>query len=146
MFKFRLEPLIRIRENALQECQAELAKAYDARSILVNHLLAVEKEIEEGTSTARSLMQPGQTVNVEQLLGFRRQEMFLRANQNDLQQKIKGVDEVIELRRAAVIAANKELKTIEKLKEKRYERYLEEEKREETKAMDEIVGNRRTGA
>ena len=145
MFNFRLEPLIKIRKNVLQECQAELTKAYNARNVLEEHLLSIEKEIEEGTATARSLMQPGQTINVEQLLSFRRQEMFLRANQNDLKQKIKDVDEVIELRRTTVIAANKQLKTVEKLKEKRYEKYLEEKKKEETKAMDEIAGNRRAG-
>jgi len=143
MFKFRLDPLIKIRKNTLQECQAELAKAYDARSILEEHLQRIEKELEAETTAARNLMQPGQTVKIEQLLGFRRQEMFLRANQNDLMQKMKGIDEVIELRRAAVIAANKELKSIETLREKRYEKYLEEEKKEETKAMDEIAGNRR---
>jgi hypothetical protein len=60
------------------------------------------------------LTQEGQTVNVEFLLGIRRQEMFLRANQEDFMKKIKMVDEEIEQRRAAVVEANKDLKTVEK--------------------------------
>ena len=143
MFKFRLEPLIKIRENILRECQAELAKAYDARRILEEALQDIENQITEGTASARSLMQPGQKVNVEHLLGLRRQEMYLRANQNDLMQKMQVIDEEIERRRLTVVAANKNLKIVEKLKEKRYEKYLEEEKTKETKAMDEIAGNRR---
>ncbi|MCL2710482.1 MAG: flagellar export protein FliJ [Planctomycetaceae bacterium] len=140
MFKFRLEPLIKIRDSVLKECQAELAKAYEARRILETHLQEVERQLAEGTETARKLMQPGQTVNVDYLLGIRRQEMFLLANQNEIKQKMQEVDTEIERCRAAVVAANKELKIIEKLKEKRHDQYLEEEKREETKVMNEIAG------
>ena len=142
MFKFRLEPLITIRDNELKERQEELAKAYNARHILEEALQTVEKQLANGLATARNLMQEGQTVNVEYLLGLRRQEMFLRANQDDLMKKIQIVDEEIERRRHAVVEANKELKKVEKLKEKRRQEYLEEEKKQETKAMDEIAGNR----
>jgi len=140
MFQFRLEPLIKIRDNVLKECQAELAKAYDARRILEEHLQEVERQLAEGTATARSLMQPGQTVNVDYLLGIRRQEMFLLANQEEINQQMQEIDAEIERRRDAVVAANKELKILEKLKEKRHEQYLDDEKREETKAMNEIAG------
>ena len=143
MFNFRLEPLITIRDNVLKECQAELAKAYEARRKLEEYLQDIERLLTEGTEKARSLMQTGQKVNVEYLLGIRRQEMFLRANQNQLLKDIQTIDEEIERRRAAVIAANKNLKIVEKLKEKRYEKYLEEENKAETKAMDETAGNRR---
>jgi len=139
MFKFRLEPLIKIRKNALQECQAALAKAYDERRILEEQLQEIENQLAEGTVTARNLMQPGQTVNVDYLLGIRRQEMFLLANQNALKHDIQRTDEKIERCRIAVVAANKEVKILEKLKEKRYEQHQEEEKREEIKAMDETA-------
>ena len=144
MFTFRLEPLITIRDNELKERQAELAKAYEAQRILEEALKTVEKQLSEGIETTRSLTQEGQKVNVEFLLGIRRQEMFLRANQEDLIKKMKMVDEEIEQRRNAVVEANKELKTIEKLKEKNYEEYLEEENKKEVKIMDEIAGNKRT--
>ena len=143
MFKFRLDPLITIRDNKLKERQRKLAEACEARRILEGHLQEIDRQIEEGIDTARSLIQPGQTVNVESLIGFRRQEMFLRANQDDLMQKIKMVDKEIDNRRIAVVEANKELKVIEKLKEKRHEKYLVEEGKAEMKAMDEIAGNRR---
>jgi len=142
MFKFRLEPLIAIRDNALKECQAELAKAYHARSVIEEHIHEVDRQLTEGTATARSLMQPGQTVNVDYLLGIRRQEMFLLANRNVLLQNLQKIDEEIERRRAAVVDAKKELSIIEKLKEKRYEQYLDKERKEETKEMDAIAGNR----
>ena len=143
MFTFRLDPLITIRDNVLKDCQSDLAKAYNARRILEEALQTVEKQLAEGMTAARSAMQKGQTVNVEYLLGIRRQEMFLRAQHEDVKQKIQMVDEEIERRRAAVVAAHKELKIVEKLKEKRYERYQEKENVQETKILDEIAGNRR---
>jgi len=143
MFKFRLEPLIKIRGNELKECQAELAKAYEAQRKVEEYLRGIERELEEGATAARSLMQPGQAVNVDYLLGFRRQEMFLRANQNAAMEHLQKIGVEIERCRTAVVEANKELKIVEKLKEKRYEQYLEKEKKAETKIMDEIAGNRR---
>ena len=142
MFKFRLTPLIAFRDNTLKECQRELAKAYDARRILEEYVQEIDRQLEEGIATVRELSQPGKTINVESLIGFRRQEMFLRANQDDLLHKIKQIDEEIEIRRVAVIEADRALKIVEKLKEKRYEKYLEEENKIETKTMDETAGNR----
>ena len=143
MFKFRLEPLITIRANDLKERQLELAQAYNARSIVEENLQTLETQIEEGIATARNLMQPGQLVNVNHLRGLQEQELILRANQEYWKGLLPQLDEEIERRRRLVVAASKELKKIEKLKEKRYEEYLKEEKKEETKAMDEIAVNRR---
>ena len=144
MFTFRLEPLITIRDNELKERQSELAKAYEERQIIEKDIQEIDRQLEEGIAAVRDSMQEGQTINVENLLGFRRQEMFLRAQQNDLFKKREVIDKEIERRRILVVAANKELKIVEKLKERRYEKYLEEENRAETKVMDEIAGNRRT--
>jgi len=144
MFTFRLDPLITIRDNDLKECQLELAKAVEAQKILEEHMQEIDRQLGEGVAAARNLMQEGQTINVASLLSFRRQEMFLRAQQSDLTEKMKMIDQEIERRRLLVVAANKELKIVEKLKERRYEKYLEEENKAEMKSMDEIAGNRRT--
>jgi len=142
MFKFRLDPLITLRDNKLKERQRELAQAYNARRILEEHIREIDDKLEEGIVAARSVMQPGKTVDIQSLIGYRRQEMFLRAQQEDLLQKIQMVDEEIEKRLAAVVEANKDLKIIEKLKEKRHEKYLGEESKAEAKMMDEIASNR----
>ena len=142
MFKFRLEPLISIRDDVLKNRQAELAKVLYARRILEDDLQAVEQKLADGISTARGLMQAGQTVNVEYLLGLRRQEMFLLADKDKLVSMIEEVEKEVEKWRAAVVAANKELKIVEKLKEKRYEKYLGEENKQDAKMMDEIAERR----
>ena len=144
MFTFRLEPLITLRDNELKECQKKLANAYSVRRALEENLQDIDKQLAEGMNTVRNLMQTGQKINARYLLGFRQQEMFLRFEHGKLTQQIEEVDKKIELFRAEVIEANKELKIVEKLKEKRHEKYLEDEKGQETKTMNEISGNRRT--
>ncbi|MDR3181305.1 MAG: flagellar export protein FliJ [Planctomycetaceae bacterium] len=143
MFKFRLEPLITIRDNALKEQQAELAKAYDARRQLEELQDTIKMQLAANAEEGRRLMQPGQAVDVNRLLGLRRQEMFLSNDYQQLTEQIKGVDEVIEMRRNAVMLANRNLKIVEKLKEKRYEKYQDEEQHKEAVLMDEIAGIRR---
>ncbi|GHT15144.1 hypothetical protein FACS1894170_12620 [Planctomycetales bacterium] len=139
MFKFRLEPLITIRDNVLKECQAELAKAYEARRILEGMQNEIETVLANNITEGRQRMQPGQQVNVNHLLGLRQQEVFLRGRYEKIAQDIKIIDEEIEKRRETVIKANEALKIVEKLKEKRREKYLQEEKRKATIMMDEIA-------
>jgi flagellar export protein FliJ len=139
MFKFRFEPLITIRDNILKECQAELAKAYEARRQLEELQNEIDTLLTNNIIEGRQMMLPGQQVNVNHLLGLRQQELFLRADYEKLAQNIKGIDEVIEMRRNAVILANRDLQIVEKLKEKRYEKYQQEERRKETVMMDDIA-------
>jgi len=141
MFTFRLEPLITIRDNALKECQAELAKAYHARQIVEETRLKFEKDIEESIQSAREMLESG-TIDVTFLLTLQDHKTYRTAQLAKIAEDLKKIDEEIERRRALVVAANKELKIVEKLKEKRYEKYLEEENKAEMKVMDEIAGNR----
>jgi len=142
MFTFRLDPLITIRDNELKECQAELAKAYHARQMVEEVRLKLEKEIEENLQSAREMLASG-TIDVNFLLALQDHKIYRTAQLAKIAEDLKQIDEEIERRRTLVVAANKELKIVEKLKEKRYEKYLEEENKAEMKILDEIAGNRK---
>ena len=53
---------------------------------------------------------------------------------------VKKCEDILESRRIELIEATKEKKKLEKLKEKQYEQYIIDEKREEQKITDEVVG------
>jgi len=142
MFKFRHESQITIRDYELKERQAELAQAYEKRRKAEEAMQILEEQLAEGLVAVRSQMQEGQTVNVNHLIGFRRQEMFLRANQEKITEYIQEVDREIEFHHARVLKASQELKSVQKLKEKHYEVYQDEEKKAEAKFLDEIAGNK----
>jgi flagellar export protein FliJ len=118
--------------------QGELAKAYEARRFVEEAQSKTDLELTKNLEQGRQMSQPGK-INVDYLLWLRRQEMFLRAEQADWMKKLKMIDEEIEKRRHAVMIANKNLKIVEKLKEKRLEKYQAEENRKETAMMDEIA-------
>ena len=141
-FTFRLDPLISIRDNVLKEKQAELAKAYEAQRIIEQKQLDTERSIEANLQSAREMQQLGK-VDVTLLLGIRRYDMFLASQLDEIRRHIAMIAEEIEIRRQAVIEANKELKIIEKLKERKREEYRVEERRKETIEMDEIAGRKR---
>ena len=142
VFTFRLEPLISIRDNVLKEKQAELAKAYEARRIIEEARVKVERDIGDNLQAGREMLRSGK-IDVNFLLGVREHEIFLLAQLEQAKQDIIEIEKEIDLRRRAVVEANKELKIIEKLKEKKYEKHLAEEKRKETIQMDEIAGRKR---
>jgi flagellar FliJ protein len=137
-FRFRLEPLITIRDNILKEKQGELAKAYEAQRIVEEKKQELKQELDENIATGRQRLQTG-TIDIEFLLGLRRHEAYLNAQIEVVQEHLRQINEEIERRRNAVLEANKELKVIEKLKEKRYEKYQTEENRKEIIRIDEIT-------
>ncbi len=137
-FRFRLEPLITIRDNLLKEQQAVLARAYEARRIVEEQQTGLEQELAENAESAREMTRQS-TVNVPYLLGLNRHEAALLEQKKELEAVLVKIDEEIERCRNLVMEANKELKIVQKLKEKRKEKYDAEEAQKETKMLDEIA-------
>ena len=63
-------------------------------------------------------------------------------HRQELSQQEKAVAAEIEKRREALAEANREVRVLEKLKEKQHHRYQQEENRREIKLLDEAAGQR----
>ncbi len=142
MFHFRLAPLMTIRDNILKEKQGELAKAYEARRKLEEKQTELDQELADTVASGRKTVHGGGTISVDYLLSLRRHEGYLIAQKDHITQTLLAIDEEIERRRAAVMEAHRELKTVEKLKEKQKEKYDAEEAKKETVMLDEIAVGR----
>ena len=138
-FKYRLAPLLKIRENVRAEKQAELAKAYEAARIVEAELQRVQAELVRNGELGRQATQKGR-ISVDYLLSLRRHEAFLLAQQNQAQEQLEQIQQEIERRRIALMEADREVKVLEKLKEKMKTKHLQEEALAELKQMDEIAG------
>lgn len=145
MFKFRLETLLSMRDYVRKERQAELTKAYEAERIVLDKIGEIDHEIESLTTKGRTMMQQG-SIDVDFLVGLRRHEAFLRAQQTEATRQLGMIRDEIEVRRRAVIEADKEVKVMEKLKEKQRARYDDDEMRRDHKTMDEIASRSATFA
>lgn len=135
---FRLETLLSIRENVLKEKQAELAEAYEAERYLNEQRQETRNAIAATKDDTRAMMQQG-SVKVDYLLAMRRYEAYLVAVLEDWEKKAVELAEEIRRRRQAVIEANKEVKILEKLKEKQHDREMLRLRNLDTKTMDEIA-------
>ena len=140
-FKYRLAPLLKIRENVRAERQAELSKAYEAARILETELERVQKDLLRNNELGREAIQQGQ-ISVDYLLALRRHEAFLLAQQSLGQKQLEQVRQEIERLRLLLMEADREVKVLEKLREKMKIKHLQEEALAELKQMDEVAGRR----
>lgn len=140
-FRFRLQPLQKIRENIRQERQTELAKALEAEAVVREKIESIGREIvatkEDGRKQAAA-----EKINVDYLVGLRRHEAYLIVQKNEAEQKLEQVLAEVERRRLAVVEADKEVKIMEKLHEKLKERHENELSAKEVTELDEIASQR----
>ena len=140
-FRFRLQPLQKVRENIRQDRQTELAKALEAEAVVREKIESLIGEIAGTKEEGRKLAAKGQ-INVDFLVGLRRHEAYLLAQKAEAEQKLEQVLAEVERRRLAVVEADKEVKILEKLHEKLKDRHDSELTAKEIVDLDEIASQR----
>lgn len=136
-FKFRLEKILEHREilenikkGEFGKIQAKLQFEVDelARLFEVRKTLAKDKELESVNSTTMSELQK-----------YNKYMENLKITIELQEEKIEAIKLEVEKVREALIQSTKDKKIIEKLKQRDYEEYLYEEKKEEEKITDQFV-------
>jgi flagellar export protein FliJ len=135
---FRLATLLKLRIATRDERRGLLAQAFDAERILLDRIADVDAELAESARNHRLATLPGR-IDVDRLIDHHRQESLLRANQQDLQHQHAVLRSEIDRRRDAVAAADREVRTLEKLHERDVAREVEAARRAEIKVLDEFA-------
>ena len=135
-FHYRLETLLKIRGATRNERRAELAQAYDADRMLQQQLEQVLIEMDGVNQKVRTASQPG-TVHADQLLCAQRYRLQLSAQRQQFDQQRQQIGEEIERRREALVEADREVRTLEKLRERHKAKHDQQQARREVKEMDE---------
>jgi flagellar protein FliJ len=141
-FKFRLATFERVCEAARDERRLQLAEALRIDEALDERSRALELELAELLTQARQTAKPG-LVNVDRLINAQQYELVLRSEQQTLARQRAVLDAEIERRREALIAADREVRTLEKLRESQQQRFQQEESVREMKQLDEVALRRR---
>jgi flagellar FliJ protein len=137
-FQFRLKSLLSLREAARDERRAQLAEAYAAQRKLDERRQALEQDLEEHKQMCRAGILPGR-IDVDRLLTANRYELVLRAELGVVAKHEQTLAVEIERRRQALVVADRDVRVLEKLRERELERFRREQARQETKQMDEIA-------
>ena len=137
-FKFQLETLLKVTRMKKDDIEVQFAALNRKLLDQQQHLRMLLDEMQQGQRDYEGLVRDGTRVNVERLVNYNRffawkreqiemqNEMILQTK-NDRQKKLKELMEVMSY-----------LKSIEQLKEKRFQEYKEQALFEEQKMLDEI--------
>ena len=137
-FQFRLSTLLRLRETWRDERRAQLAEAEQAEQLIVDRLAGIDRELADAARGALDAARPG-TVNVDRLANSARYEMILKVERQSADQQRQAVAAEVEKRRAALVAADRDLRVLEKLRDAQQERHRDEETRHQAKLFDEMA-------
>lgn len=137
-YQFRLATMLKLREQARDERRRDLAQAYEAERVLRERVAELQVEIVNTQARTRQAAGGG-SVSVETLLNARRYELLMKSQVVQTQAQIAQVLEEIERRRQTLLEADREVKVLEKLRERQLEQYAEVEQKREHKQLDDAA-------
>jgi flagellar FliJ protein len=135
---FRLQTLLRLRIAERDERRSELAKALRAEALLLAEQERLSGEQVELTERQRRLKSPGE-VNVDELLSTHRYDVVLAAQGRQLAGQVAQVAAETERRRLAVVEADRQVRVLEKLRERQAAADRKQDERREARQYDEIA-------
>jgi flagellar protein FliJ len=136
MFHFRLQTLLRLRVAERDERRADLAKAFRAEAVLREQEQGLESDRAELAKQGRRLKSPG-AADVDALLRTHRYEVVLAAQSRQVASQLTQVRAEIERRRQALVEADRQVRVLEKLRQRQAEAHRQQEQRLENKRFDE---------
>lgn len=136
-FVFRLEKVLGLRRSHRDRAREELAEAINVMQILEGQKNDLEETFAKQRMTRTAEAQSNQP-RVDILLDGRKHELLTIAQQKQLDEKIQMVAEELENRRSKLVEADREVKVLERLRERDKENHHRDKLRFESKEMDEI--------
>lgn len=145
-FRFRLEPLLKLRKSLEQEAQRQLAKTIAARNLAEEQLKNLEEQHKEGVLSRRT--GPGQEIDLTFWADLERFLVVLEKRMVFARIDLEEAERQVVRARQALSRAHRDYLMLLRLKERRQEQHALEIFREEIREADEIavLRHRFTGA
>lgn len=137
-YRFRLATLLKLRAQDRDQRRTEHAQALEAERILLQRKQEMAAERLAMLEAARAAKQPGRA-NVDALQEVQRYTLLLQGQLAALEKQIEQVMAEVERRRQAVVEADRNVKTLEKLREKQMVAYDRTVEVGERKELDELA-------
>ena len=137
-FQFRLTTLLAMHRSTRQERRAQLAEGLAAERALELARADVEHELAEQGLSWAGLPIRG-PIDVERLSAADRYRKVLRARLATMAQDAAALATELDARQQALAAAEREVRVLDKLRERQHEQFRYEQTRREINAADEIA-------
>ena len=138
MFRFRLETLLRVRISERDQRRADLAKALRAEQLLLAEQARLREQQAAAQERGRALKAPG-AANVDAILETHRYELVLIAQIGQLASQLTQVQAECERRRQALVEADRQVRVLEKLRDRQAAAHKSALERREAKQLDELA-------
>lgn len=135
-FRFRLESLLRLRLADRDERRADLAKGLRAEAALLAQAGDLQQDRQKTNERSRRLASPGEA-DISGLLASHRYELVLKTRAKQLAEQITQVQGEVERRRQSLVEADRQVRVLEKLRDRRRAEYVAGEARLEQRQLDE---------
>jgi flagellar export protein FliJ len=137
-FHFRLATLLRLRETARDECRVQLADVERTDAELQARLTGLMEQQQQLQRECRTAAEPGE-VDVPHLVEAHQYAAALRVQEAELQQQRQTLAVEIDRCRQALLEADRDVQTIEKLRESQLQVHRQESERQEGRRLDEAA-------
>ncbi len=138
-YKYRLEPMLKLKEHKEKEKQREHAEAVKKVQEQKETLVRIDEKRGETLKHQRQSLVG--SMSLAELLVCSRYLMKLKKDTLTGRELLRGFEKEADKRREKLVEASKERKIYEKLKEKQIAKFTKEVERLENKAVDETATN-----
>jgi len=136
-FVFSMESMLRLKTRIEEQKEQEFAKAlkklYEEQEVLQKMNVDKEFAIKKLKGDIGIKITPIEFGRLNRYIEFMKEKMEIQKT------VIIKAEKFVEEKRLNLIEATKERKMLDKLKERKFEEYIDEEKKKEQKVVDEIV-------
>ena len=137
-FEFRLASLLKLREAERQQRRLELAEAFRAEQLLKAQAEQLAIDLRGVEIRSRQSSSPG-LVEIDRLRDTQRYKTVLESQQHLVQERTKQIEQEVHVRREALALADKEVRVLEKLRERQCDAHAAAELHSEFLQLDEAA-------
>jgi flagellar protein FliJ len=135
-FRFRLSRILRLRENLRDEHRQLLGAAQMTTDLIRDQIAALHHQIAESRRDNRT---DARSLNIDRLLDADRFETNLVAQLHTAQEQHQLAEAEVDRHRQILIESDREVKTLEKLRQHQVMRHRLDDNRRQAKQLDTIA-------
>jgi flagellar export protein FliJ len=134
---------MKLRQAARDARRSELGQAHEAAAVLAKRESVLEDQLRGLKQLVRAATQPGR-IDLERMIQAQRYEAVLKTELQVIDEQATRLAHEIERRRAAVVTADREVRVLEKLRDRQETRHRQKELKNAIKELADITGRCRT--
>ncbi|MBN1587980.1 MAG: flagellar export protein FliJ [Pirellulales bacterium] len=135
---FRLAALLLVRKTRRDMCRTQLVQSCHTDEIIGQRQEELDRQRSGLLDQCREAAAPG-AVRLDRLIEYRHYDQHLTAQQDELAKQRQDATLTINWHRKELLAANREVRILEKLEAKQQDAYRERGERRETRMLDEMA-------